>query len=76
MEPKEKLPKVELDAETHERANNILNFYLPYADNIFEITDMVYAMGKAVAFTLRVKPKKRVREEPRKQKVEVKGNAS
>ena len=59
MEPREKLPKVKLDAETHERANKILNLYLPNVDTIFEITDMVYAMGKAVAYTLGVKPKEK-----------------
>ena len=59
MEPREKLPKVKLDAETHERANQILNLYLPNVDPIFEITDMVYAMGKAVAYTLGVKPKEK-----------------
>ena len=63
MEPREKLPKVKLDAETHERANKILNLYLPNVDTIFEITDMVYAMGKAVPYTLGVKPK-----EPEKSK--------
>ena len=59
MEPREKLPKVKLDAETHERANKILNLYLENVDTIFEITDMVYAMGKAVAYTLGVKPKEK-----------------
>ena len=60
MEPREKLPKVKLDAETHERANKILNLYLPNADTIFEITDMVYAMGKAVVLCmLGVKPKEK-----------------
>ena len=59
MEPREKLPKVKLDAETHERANKILNLYLPNVDTIFEITDMVYAIGKAVAYTLGVKPKEK-----------------
>ena len=76
MEPREKLPKVKLDAETHERANKILNLYLPNVDTIFEITDMVYAMGKAVAYMLGVKPKKRTREEPKKQRSEIGENAS
>ena len=49
MEPREKLPKIKLNAETQERANKILNLYLPNTDTIPEITDMVYAMGKAVA---------------------------
>ena len=59
MEPREKLPKVKLDTETHERANKVLNLYLPNVDTIFEITDMVYAMGKAVAYMLGVKPKEK-----------------
>ena len=58
MELREKLPKL-LDAETHERANKILNLYLPNVDTIFEITDMVYAMGKTVAYMLGVKPKEK-----------------
>ena len=59
MEPREKLPKVKLDAETHERANKILNLYLPNADTIPKITDIVYAMGKAVAYTMGVKLKEK-----------------
>ena len=66
MEPREKLPKVKLDAETHERANKILNLYLPNVDTIFEITDMVYAMGKAVAYTLGVKPKEKSQRRAKK----------
>ena len=52
MEPREKLPKVKLDAETHERANKILNLYLPNVDTIFEITDMVYAWEKLLRIRL------------------------
>ena len=59
MELREKLPKVKPNAETHERANKIINLYLPNVDTIFEITDMVYAMGKAVAYMLGVKPKEK-----------------
>ena len=57
MEPRDKLPKVKVDVETQERANKILNLYLPNTDTIPEITDMVYAMGKAVAYSLGVVPK-------------------
>ena len=66
MELREKLPKVKLDAETHERANKILNLYLPNTDTIFEITDMVYAMGKAVAYMLGVKLKEKNRRRAKK----------
>ena len=76
MEPREKLPKVKLDAETHERANKILNLYLPNTDTIFEITDMVYAMGEAVVYMLGVKLKEKNQRRPIKQKAEIGENAS
>ena len=44
MEPREKLPKVTLSDEIQERANKILGLYLPSADTIPEITDIVYVM--------------------------------
>ena len=66
--------KVKLDAETHERAKKTLNLYLPNTDTIFEITDMVYAMGKAVAYTLEVKPKEK--NQRKKQRAEIGENAS
>ena len=75
MEPREKLPKVKLDAETHERANKILNLYLPNTDTIFEITDMVYAMGKAVAYTYAWGETKR-KEQQKGQKAEIGENTS
>ena len=59
MEPREKLPKVKMSNEIQERANKILRLYLPSADAIPEITDIVYAMGKAVAHATGVKPKER-----------------
>ena len=49
IDSREKLPKIKLDAETQERANKILKWYLLNTDTIPEITDMMYAMGKAVA---------------------------
>ena len=52
MEPKEKLPKVTMSDEIQERANNIFRLYLPSADAIPEITDIVYAMGKAIGYAL------------------------
>ena len=47
MEPKEKLLKVKISNAIQERAKKILHLYLPSADTIPEITDIVYAMGKA-----------------------------
>ena len=52
MEPKEKLPKVTMSDEIQERANNIFRLYLPSADTIPEITDIVYVMGKAIGYAL------------------------
>ena len=46
MEPKEKLLKVKISNAIQERAKKI-HLYLPSADTIPEITDIVYAMGKA-----------------------------
>ena len=66
MEPREKLPKVKLDAETQESANKILNLYLTNTDTIPEITDMMYAMGKAVAYAMGVKPKDKNQRRARK----------
>ena len=48
VEVGEKLPKVTMSDEIQERANNILRLYLPRADTILEITNIVYAMGKAI----------------------------
>ena len=57
IEPREKLPKVTMDPEIQERSNKVLRMYLPSADTIPEITDIVYAMGKAVGYTMGVKSK-------------------
>ena len=50
MEPRAKLPKVTKSDEIQGRANKILRLYLylPSADTIPEITDTVYARGKAI----------------------------
>ena len=40
--------------------------YLPNADTIPEITDIVFAMGKAVVCTMRVKPKQKNQRRARK----------
>ena len=48
IEPREKLRKLKMPAELQERANSTLRKYLRGVDTIPEITDKVYAMGKAV----------------------------
>ena len=50
IEPRAKLPKVTKSDEIQGRANKILRLYLhlPSADTIPEITDTVYARGKAI----------------------------
>ena len=62
MEPREKLPKVIMDPEIQERSNKVLCMYLPSADTIPEITDIVYAMGKAVGYAMGVRSKVRKAE--------------
>ena len=56
---REKLPKVKWTSEVGNRANKILRLYLLNVDKITEITDIVYAMGKAVAYASGIKPKDR-----------------
>ena len=56
MELREKLPKVKLSDETQERANKILRLYLPSADTIPGITNIVYAMRKAIGYATGIKP--------------------
>ena len=52
MEPREKLPKVTMDPEIQERSNKVLCMYVPSDDAIPEITDIAYAMGKAVGYAM------------------------
>ena len=52
MEPSEKLPKVKMPDEMQERANKILHLYLPSADTISKITDIIHAMGKLLNMQL------------------------
>ena len=52
MEPSEKLPKVKMPDEMQERANKTLHLYLPSADTISEITDIIHAMGKLLDMQL------------------------
>ena len=48
MHAREKLPKPKLASDIEESANRILNEHLHGDENIPEITDKVYAMGKAI----------------------------
>ena len=66
MEPREKLPKVTMFHEIQERANEILRLYLPSADTIPEITNIVYAMGKAIGYATGIKPKEGNESRPKK----------
>ena len=56
MEPREKLPKLTMSDEIQERTNKILRLYLPRADIIPEITDITYAMKKAIGYATGIKP--------------------
>ena len=56
MEPREKLPKLTMSDEIQERTNKILRLYLPRADIIPEITDIAYAMKKAIGYATGLKP--------------------
>ena len=49
MHPREKLPKLKLTTDIEENANRILDEYLHGDESILEITDKVYALGKAIA---------------------------
>ena len=57
MEPRDKLLKVTMTDEIQERVNKTLPLYLPSADTIPEITNIVYAMGKAIGYATGIKPK-------------------
>ena len=48
MHPREKLTKLKLTPDIEESANRILDEYLHGDESIPEITDKVYAMGKAI----------------------------
>ena len=66
MEPRQKLSKVTMSDEIQERATKILRLYLPSADIITEITNIVYAMGKAIGYATRIKLKEGNENRPRK----------
>ena len=48
IEPREKLNKLKMPTELQESADRILDQYLHGVDTIPEITDKVYAMGRAI----------------------------
>ena len=52
IEPREKPPKAKFDNQLKESANRVLDIYLKEVDNIPEICDKVYAMGRAIGFKL------------------------
>ena len=54
LHPREKLSKRKLTPDTEESAFRILDEYLHGDENIPEITDKVYAMGKTIAIKSRV----------------------
>ena len=49
LEPREKLCKLKLTPEIEESANRILDQYLHGDENIPEITEKVYSLGKVIA---------------------------
>ena len=49
MHPREKLPKLKLTTDIEENANRILDEYLHGDENISEITNKVYAVGKTIS---------------------------
>ena len=59
MEPRDKLPKVTLTDQLKISANKLLAIYLINVDTIPEITDKVYAMGKAIGDKLGASQKQR-----------------
>ena len=59
IEERDKLPKLKMQNQLIERANRVLGKYLKERSDIPAITDIVYAMGKAKAFTLGISEKER-----------------
>ena len=52
LEPRDKRPKVTLTDQLKISTNKLLSIYLINADTIPEITDKLYAMGKAIGHKL------------------------
>ena len=59
LEPREKLPKVKLNKEIGGNVNRVLHRYLIDLNTIPEITDKVYAMGKAIEVKIGIKQPER-----------------
>ena len=70
LEPRVKLPKCKLHNHICESGNKVLELYLREADTIPEISDKVYAMGKAIASKLELIVDK---DQPGKKKENTKG---
>ena len=66
LRPREKLCKLKLTPEIEESANRILDQYLHGDENIPEITEKVYAMGKAVAIKTGIVLKEKKAKEKQK----------
>ena len=54
LEPQEQLKKVTLLRLIQKSTNKQLQIFLKYVDTLPEITDKAYAMGKAIAYKLRI----------------------
>ena len=76
LEPRDKLPKVMLTDKLKTSANKILSIYLLNTDSIPEITDKVYAMGRAVSFKLGVGQREQNGDWKQNQKKETSENAN
>lgn len=59
IQERDKLPKLKMPDELVKRSNRVLSKYLDEKSEIPEISDFVYAMGKAVASTLGIKAKEK-----------------
>ena len=67
IQPREKLEKIKVPTVIRESAERIPEKYLEIVNEIPEITDMVYAMGNAIAEKMGIKKKK----EPRNSHLEM-----
>ena len=59
IQERDQLPKLKMPDELVKRSNRVLSKHLDEKSDIPEITDFVYAMGKAVASTLGIKTKEK-----------------
>ena len=67
IQPREKLEKLKMPTVTQESAERILGKYLEIVNEIPEITDIVYAIGNAIADKFKMGTKKK--KEPRKSRL-------